>query len=105
MKQLKVTASHAKTNERVVAANPSFHSFSANNILLPTVQMQYKVPQTRIPVPRCSPSLLHAHQSKAPTQAFLAFLAPAQAPHAPLQSSRPKIINPFALIKTVFRRV
>jgi hypothetical protein len=102
MKLLKVTSSHAKTNDRLVAANPSFHSFSTNNILLPTVQMQYKVPQTRIPLPRCSPSLLHAHQSKAPAQAFLAH---AQAPHAPLQSSRPKIINPLALIKTVFRRV
>jgi hypothetical protein len=104
MKLLKVTASHAKTNDRIVAANPSFHSF-ANNILLPTVQMQYKVPQTRIPFPRCSPSLLHAHQSKALAQAFLAFLAPSQAPHASLQSSHPKIINPFALIKIVFWQV
>jgi len=71
MKPLKVTAPHTKTNDRLVAANPSFHSFSANNILLSIAQMQCKTLQTHILLPRCSLSLLHAHKFKAQTPQIL----------------------------------
>ncbi len=71
MKPLKVTAPHTKTNDRLVAANPSFHSFSANNILLSTAQMQCKTLQTHILPPRYSLSLLHARKSKAQTPQIL----------------------------------
>jgi hypothetical protein len=71
MKPLKVTAPHTKTNDRLVVANPSFHSFFANNILLCTTQMQCKTLQTHILPPRCSLFLLHAHKSKAQTPRIL----------------------------------
>jgi len=38
------------TDYRSVAIDPSCHSFSTNNILLPTTQMQSKSPQTHIPL-------------------------------------------------------
>jgi hypothetical protein len=71
MKPLKVTASHARTNDRSLAANPSLHSFSANNILLPTAQMQCEILLTHILPPKCSLSLLHAPKSKARTPQIL----------------------------------
>ncbi len=67
MKTLKVTASQASTNDRFLVANPSLHSFSANNILLHTAQMQCKILQTHILFPICLLSLLHAPKSKART--------------------------------------
>jgi hypothetical protein len=38
------------TDYRSVATDPSCHSFSTNNVLLPTTQMQSKSPQTHIPL-------------------------------------------------------
>jgi hypothetical protein len=91
MKLLKVTALHTKTNDRLVAVNPSFHSFSANNILLSTTQMQCKTLQTHILPPRCSLSLLHAHKSKAQTPQIL--ITPRHHPPKQLHPEITQLLN------------
>ncbi len=71
MKLLKVTVSHAKTNDKLVVANPSFDSFSATTFCCPQLRCNARSHKHTFPLPRCSLSLLHAHQSKARTPQIL----------------------------------
>jgi hypothetical protein len=51
MKLLKVTASHAKTNDRLVAANPSFHSFFATTFCCPQLRCNARSHKHTFPLP------------------------------------------------------